>query len=87
MAEVSEVVRKLRTELGLSQEALAEKAGLLREEVSNVETGRNKASSARIRDGLARGFGLSLEDFKELVEGQLTVSRAKRLIQDEAGAA
>lgn len=57
-------VRAIRVSLGLTQQQLADRAGLARLEIVNVETGRNQMTSHRIRIGLARGLGLSLEQLE-----------------------
>lgn len=57
-------VRTLRLSLGLTQQQLADRAGLARLEIVNIETGRNQMTSHRIRVGLARGLGLSLEQLE-----------------------
>lgn len=62
-------VRRLRLKRGLSQEALAEAAGLDRTFISMIERGIRKPtldSSKRIADGL----GLSLNELIRLVEEQ-----------------
>lgn len=70
----------IRSALGLSQAQLAKRAELDRIEILNVEKGRNKASSARIRDGLARGFGLSIEETSAGLDGHLTPEDILNLI-------
>ena len=56
--DVAEWVRQERERRGWTPQELADRAGLDRVEVNAVERGRNKATSARIRDGLARAFGV-----------------------------
>lgn len=73
-------MRGLRNALGLTQEKLAERAGLERIEVVNVESGRNQATSIRILKGLAQGFGLSLEDAMAFIDGELTVEQAAEAV-------
>ena len=55
--DLKEWVRTERTRRGWTQERLADEAGLDRVEVNALEKGRNKGSSARIRDALTRVFG------------------------------
>jgi transcriptional regulator with XRE-family HTH domain len=55
-------VRDLRTERGLSQEALAEKADLHRNYVGRIERGERGVSLAVVSQ-LAAAFGLSLAEF------------------------
>lgn len=59
----------LRKRLGLTQAQVAERAGLRRDEVTKVESGANKATSARVRDGLARAFGLSVDELVSYLDG------------------
>jgi transcriptional regulator with XRE-family HTH domain len=73
-----ERVRALREALGLTQQKLADGGGLSRDDVSRIETGRNKARSSRVRKGLATGFGLSLEAMFAFVEGELSVAAAAK---------
>lgn len=61
----------LRKRLGLTQAQVADRAGLRRDEVTKVETGANKATSARVRDGLARAFGVSVDDLVRYLDGAL----------------
>ena len=74
--ELKDRLRALRKKIGITQEALAAKGGLDRVEVSNLESGRNQATSVRILRGLAIGFGLSLQDTADFIDGQLDVETA-----------
>lgn len=67
---VGELVRALRVELGLSQEAAAERAGILRTELSTVENGRNKASSYEMRIALSKAFDLSHDVLDNYLSGR-----------------
>src|SRR5689334_16601352 len=51
-------VKAERDRRGWTQDQLAELAGLRRVEVNAVERGRNKGTSARVREGLAKAFGV-----------------------------
>lgn len=75
---LAERVRSLRWALGLTQKKLALGGGLAPDEIARIETGRNKAKSGRIRQALARGFGLTLEDAFALIEGRLSVDMAAK---------
>ena len=66
----SRAVKRLRLERGWTQVALAAASGLDRVEVSNLETGRNLGTSARVQLGLARAFGLPAERIAELLAGK-----------------
>ena len=50
--DVAKLARALRVRAGLTQDQVAERAGLRRDEVTKVENGTNHASSARVREGL-----------------------------------
>lgn len=69
-------VKSLRLKLGLTQEQLAEPTRLDRSEISQIEIGRNHATSARIRQELAAGFGLSLEVTFLFLDGAIDVETA-----------
>lgn len=73
---VAERVRTLRKVLGLTQEQLASLGGLRRTDVVLVEGGYNKATSSRIRSGLARGFGLPFEDADAYLSGAIDLESA-----------
>lgn len=67
------VVQTLRKARGWSQQALAERAGVQRVEILAVEKGRNKATSARMRDGLARAFELDPEKLSLVLSGEVAI--------------
>jgi hypothetical protein len=48
-------------------------------EVGHVESGRNMASTRRIRAGLARAFGASEEELFDYLEGETTLAEFSRL--------
>lgn len=73
-------VRLLRHALGWSQELLAERAGLLRTEVSKIETGHNKLSSFATRQAIAKGFGLTMEQLADLLDERLSVKAVQKLL-------
>lgn len=74
--ELRETIRGLRKALGMTQETLADRSALERVEISNLESGRNQATSVRIFRGLARGFGLDLQQAADLLDGVLSVEAA-----------
>lgn len=75
--DLSETVRQMRRQLGMTQDALAEASGLVdRTRVAAIETGRLKASSPAARRALSQGFGLSLDDLDALLDGRLAVDDA-----------
>lgn len=67
-------MRALREILCLSQQKLADRAGLTREEINKIESGKNKASSARIQRALAQGLALPAENFEALYSGEASPS-------------
>lgn len=73
---VAHRVVAIRKEFRLTQEQVAERSGgkLRRIEVVKIEGGLNKATSDKIRAGLAAAFGLSREDLAAYLEGQATLA-------------
>ncbi|HEV7367777.1 helix-turn-helix transcriptional regulator, partial [Arenibaculum sp.] len=69
-----EIVRALRKDSGLTQEALAERLGMTSQAVSNIETGRNDPSANTLA-ALARLLDISIAAFfsdpRPLSEAQL----------------
>lgn len=61
-------VKQLRKLRGWSQETLAEKAGLVRETISRIETGK-RGTHFEYVDAIVEAFGLSFNEFfKDLPE-------------------
>lgn len=75
-ATVADRVRALRKALKLTQEELGKRGDLDRVEVTRVENGWNQATSGRIRHGLAKGFGLTLEAAYAYLEGRIDLEAA-----------
>lgn len=69
----------LRKALGLTQPEVAALGGLTRWDVLNVEVGRNKATSARLQDGLALAFRLTRKELTAGLQGTLPVDDAAEL--------
>jgi transcriptional regulator with XRE-family HTH domain len=71
-------VRALRKALGMSQEELAKRSGgeITQSYLARIEAGRNKASSWKVRSGLAKAFGLSESDLNDYLDGRITVEDA-----------
>lgn len=63
----------LRERLGLTQEQIAEAAGMAQGHYAKIESGKNKASTAGVRQGLARAVGVSLEAISAYFDGDLTL--------------
>jgi transcriptional regulator with XRE-family HTH domain len=76
-------VKAIRKALGLTQEDVAARAGIRRDAVVKVESGANQAGSAAIRSGLARAFGLTLDDVASVLEGRLDAEGAVRRARGE----
>ena len=68
-------VQRLREHLGLTQAAFARACGLERAEINALEAGRNRGTSARIRQQLAKGAGLELDALSEYLEGRISLAR------------
>jgi transcriptional regulator with XRE-family HTH domain len=73
---VAHVVKELRRLLSLTQDDVAERGGLDRSEVAHLETGRNKATSARMRASLALGLGLPRDVLEAALDGKVTPEAA-----------
>lgn len=76
-------VKAIRKALGLTQEDVAARAGIRRDAVVKVESGTNQAGSAAVRSGLARAFGLTLDDVASVLEGRLDADAAVRRARGE----
>lgn len=83
-APSAKLLTTLRAALGLTQARLADLAHVDRIEIIAVEKGRNKASSARMRDGLARAFGLSASVMSKGLEGILAPDDVLKLVRKPA---
>lgn len=60
--EVGKRIKELRAEEGISQEAFAQRIGMARSYLTEVETGRRNISYDNIRR-IAFGFGISVQEF------------------------
>lgn len=79
--KVGDKVRALRDRRRWTQAELADRSGsdtLRRAYVAKVEIGLNLATSYELRAALAKGFGLSLEEFDAYLDGRLSVDEAVR---------
>jgi len=63
-ARMSLRIRQLRTEKRLSQEELAEKAGLSRSQLSEIETEKKPANTRRL-GAIAAALGVEMDDLFE----------------------
>lgn len=74
-------VYALRALHRLTQEALANRSGLRRTEIIEIEKGRNQCTSARVVGALAAGFALTMPQVEDLLKGALTPAQAYRVRQ------
>lgn len=70
---VQKLAVALRERLGLTQEQIAEAAGMAQGHYAKIESGKNKASTAGVRQGLARAVGVSLEAISAYLDGDLSL--------------
>lgn len=81
------LVKRLRTDLGCSQEALAHKCKIHRTYMGELERGKNQPG-LRVLHRIARAFGLSLSELIILFEADVKAYRkAQREAKKEATAA
>lgn len=81
----AEKVRALRAAIGNPpQNDVAERGGLARDYVTKVETGVNKATSDKIRRGLAKGFGVPTDVFAAYLDEDLPLTTVLALRVDVA---
>jgi transcriptional regulator with XRE-family HTH domain len=80
-------LRSLRELLPISQEKLGALAGMSRVKINKIESGRDKMASAKTRDALAAGLGLTRDEFEELLSGHMTPECAARRVRRRAAAA
>ena len=74
-AAFGQVLKELRSERGLSQEALAAEAGVARNYVSLLELGRNSVSLVKLFP-LAAALGVSASELIQRTERTLKSPRA-----------
>lgn len=58
---IGERIRKLRQELGLSQQELAHKAGVRRPTISELESGKQRGLTVETAKRLARALGVGID--------------------------
>lgn len=79
----AELVRALRLALNLTQEQVADRSEgkLARVDVNKIESGRNQATSDRVRAGLAQAAGLTRDELADYLDGRFdleaTISRMR----------
>ncbi len=72
-------VKALREAFGLSHERFGALAGLDRVDVGRIESGQNRATSARVRKRLSVGFGLDRDTLDALFAGSIELADVLRL--------
>lgn len=77
MSDIAQHVRAIRRRLRLSQEDFAERCGIERVVVWQLENGRNKGTSAAIQTALARGAGMTLEELRRYLSRAAPASGAE----------
>jgi transcriptional regulator with XRE-family HTH domain len=81
-SDTAKRITLLRQRLNLSKTEFAKRAGLGQAEVTHLESGRNQASTLRVREALARGFGLSLARTNEYLDGRATFLEVAQETED-----
>lgn len=79
-------LRSLRELLPISQEKLGALAGMSRVKINKIESGLDKMSSAKTRDALAAGLGLTRDEFEDLLSGTMAPEAAARRVKRRAAA-
>lgn len=69
MTPLGQRVKELRVAKGMTQQRLAEKAGVSHSLISALESGRRKYVSSPDVEGLARGLGVSADEIWKQVPG------------------
>ncbi len=77
--ELGQKVRNLRRALGLTQEQLAERAGISLKHLGELERGRSNPTLSSLV-GLASSLGVPLPEFFTLEEAGLTPERARETL-------
>ena len=78
--------KAFRIAVGLTQEELADRAGLSRVKVCKVEKGRDKASTVATRDALSAGLGCSAAELEDVLSGRVEVVAMVRRMKRRAAA-
>lgn len=72
-------LRRIRTERGLSQESLAARLGVTREQISHLERGKTRSPGADTIKRVADALGVAVAD---LLEEQLESADGSRLLDE-----
>lgn len=79
MTTVGEKIRHLREKFGMTGQEVAELGGLQNQsQISKVENGHNQATTLSMRVGLAKGFGLTLDEMNSYIDGRINIDAAFR---------
>lgn len=60
---IGDRLRRLRTEVDISQRELAKRSGVAREHINQIEANKTKSMTLRIAGALAKGLGVSPSRF------------------------
>jgi len=80
VVDVADRVRRLRERSGLTQAQVAERAGLERVEVNQIERGKNSCGSWRVRAGLATAFSVRVSTMAEYLDGEIDLAEVSARI-------
>lgn len=75
MPAIAQRARELRERRGLTQDAAALASGgvLRREEITKIETGKNLATTSRVREGLAKAYRVPVEALGAYLDEDITL--------------
>lgn len=81
-------VEALRKRFGLTQDQVSAMAGFDRTVMPSVKSGRNKGGGLQFRQGIARVFGLKVDDVNEYLDGLISLDEvaARATVIKEVGA-
>lgn len=82
LSALGKVIRERRVSLGMSQEELAEKSGLHRTYVSDVERGIRNLTVGALWF-LSNGLGMQLPEIISLMEDRAAVHRSASAVNDD----
>lgn len=77
-------IRALREYLKLTQDEVAERAGVKRVEVVHTDSGRNQLTTSRMQEAIARGLGLPPDWFMLYARGAITLAQVLELRREDA---
>ncbi len=80
-------MRALRTELGLTQDAVADRGDFPRAKMSKFESGDNAATTADAQTELANGFGLPRETLAKYLDEEIELDEVVDVLRGKVPAA